>query len=162
MYRREYEHGTVYWSERTGAHEVHGEIAARWHEVGGEASFLGLPTTDELRLDAPSGDGRRRVRALRGRLDLLDRAARRRDRARHGARHLGAARLGAFGARRPRRRRDRRSATGVMSGCFEHGTIAWSPSGGPEITVAAGIRRARRRRSRHARAPEGTAFAPRA
>ena len=59
MFRREYEHGTVYWSERTGAHEVHGEIAARWLEVGGEDSFLGLPTTDELRLEgyrAP-GDG---------------------------------------------------------------------------------------------------------
>ena len=27
-------------------------------------------------------------------------------------------------------------ATGAMSGCFEHGSIAWSSSGGPEITVA--------------------------
>jgi hypothetical protein len=50
VYRREYEHGAVYWSERTGAHEVHGEIAARWRAVGAERSFLGLPTTDAQRM----------------------------------------------------------------------------------------------------------------
>jgi uncharacterized protein with LGFP repeats len=27
--------------------------------------------------------------------------------------------------------------TGVSSGCFEHGTIAWSPAGGPEISIIA-------------------------
>ena len=27
--------------------------------------------------------------------------------------------------------------TGVLSGCFEHGTIAWSPAGGHEISVTA-------------------------
>ena len=34
VYRREYERGAVYWSQHTGAHEVHGEIAARWHARG--------------------------------------------------------------------------------------------------------------------------------
>jgi hypothetical protein len=56
VYRREYEGGAVYWSERTGAHEVHGAIAERWHSVGGEASFLGLPTTDEQRLDGAADE----------------------------------------------------------------------------------------------------------
>ncbi|MDQ0576568.1 LGFP repeat-containing protein [Agromyces albus] len=46
-YHREFTHGSVYWSERTGAHEVHGAIAERWKAEGGEASFLGFPTTDE-------------------------------------------------------------------------------------------------------------------
>jgi len=28
-------------------------------------------------------------------------------------------------------------ATGVLRGCFEHGTIAWSPARGPEISITA-------------------------
>ena len=44
----------IYWSGSTGAHEVHGIIAKTYREEGGDASFLGLPVSDELR----SGDGR--------------------------------------------------------------------------------------------------------
>jgi len=33
VYRREYEHGAGYWPERTGAHGVHGETAARWRSA---------------------------------------------------------------------------------------------------------------------------------
>ena len=28
-------------------------------------------------------------------------------------------------------------ATGVLRGCFEHGAIAWSPAGGPDISISA-------------------------
>lgn len=135
VYRRGYEHGTVYWSERTGAHEVHGEIAARWQEVGGDASFLGLPTTDEQRLDGRSGDAGGFAHFEGGSVYWT---------ARHGAAILhGMVRdiWALLGWERsnlgvPVADVIVDPATGAMSGCFEHGTIAWSPSGGPEITVA--------------------------
>lgn len=134
VYRRGYEHGTVYWSERTGAHEVHGEIAARWQEVGGDASFLGLPTTDEQRLDGRSGDAGGYAHFEGGSVYWT---------ARHGAAIVHGmvrdiwALLGwersSLGV--PVADVIVDPATGAMSGCFEHGTIAWSPSAGPEITV---------------------------
>lgn len=39
--------GMIYWSEPTGAHEVHGAILERWQELGFERSWLGYPTSDE-------------------------------------------------------------------------------------------------------------------
>jgi hypothetical protein len=36
----------------TGAHEVHGDIRAKWQELGSERSVVGYPTTDET----PTGD----------------------------------------------------------------------------------------------------------
>lgn len=41
--------GHVYWSPRTDAHEVHGEIFRAWARLGHENSRLGYPTTDERR-----------------------------------------------------------------------------------------------------------------
>jgi len=139
VFRREYERGTVYWSQRTGAHEVHGEIAERWLEIGGEASFLGLPTTDELRLDGYRAPGNGSAGGLahfeRGTITWT---------ARHGTAIVHGmvrdiwALLGwersALGVPVSDVVVD---ATGVLRGCFEHGTIAWSPAGGPEISIAA-------------------------
>ncbi|WP_432495928.1 LGFP repeat-containing protein [Kineococcus gypseus] len=42
-----FEHGNVYWSPATGAHEVHGAVFARYAELGHERSALGLPVTHE-------------------------------------------------------------------------------------------------------------------
>ncbi|KXP01259.1 LGFP repeat-containing protein [Tsukamurella pseudospumae] len=39
--------GTIYWSEATGAHVVHGVIGTKWGEAGHEAGKLGYPTSDE-------------------------------------------------------------------------------------------------------------------
>lgn len=145
VYRREYEHGTVYWSERTGAHEVHGEIAERWRALGGETSFLGLPTTDELRLAgsadataeadehlAPGGYAHFEGGSIYWT-------------ARHGAAVVHGmvrdiwALLGwersALGLPVADVRYER--STGTFSGCFEHGTIAWSPAGGHDISIVA-------------------------
>ncbi|PEJ12640.1 hypothetical protein CN675_24440 [Bacillus toyonensis] len=47
---------SIYWSPRTGAHEVHGAIRDKWAELGWEKSFLGYPITDEL--TTPDGVGR--------------------------------------------------------------------------------------------------------
>jgi uncharacterized protein with LGFP repeats len=52
---RDFEGGSIYWSQATGAHEVHGEIRVKWAQRGGERS-LGLPLTDEL--GTPDGRGR--------------------------------------------------------------------------------------------------------
>jgi uncharacterized protein with LGFP repeats len=53
---RDYEHGSIYWSPATGAHEVHGAIRVKWAQLGGERSFLGFPLTDET--GTPDGRGR--------------------------------------------------------------------------------------------------------
>jgi hypothetical protein len=50
-----YTNGSIYWSTRTGAHEVHGAIRDRWAETGWEHGPLGYPTTDETQA---LGDGR--------------------------------------------------------------------------------------------------------
>jgi uncharacterized protein with LGFP repeats len=38
---------SIYWTPRTGAHEIHGGIRARWASIGFERSALGYPTSDE-------------------------------------------------------------------------------------------------------------------
>ncbi len=40
--------GRIYWSARTGAHEVHGAILGRYFNVDGTDRALGFPTSDEL------------------------------------------------------------------------------------------------------------------
>lgn len=50
-----FQNGTIYWHKTTGAHEVHGAILRKYHELGEEASFLGYPTTDERKTPAPRG-----------------------------------------------------------------------------------------------------------
>ncbi|WP_307039755.1 LGFP repeat-containing protein [Agromyces ramosus] len=140
VYRREYERGSVYWSERTGAHEAHGAIAERWQSVGGEASFLGLPTTDEQRIAGAvdeAGAATAGFAHFEGGSIFWS--------ARHGAAIVHGmvrdiwALLGwersALGMPVGDVRYD--AETGVLSGCFEHGTIAWSPAGGHEIAITA-------------------------
>ncbi|CAM3375437.1 LGFP repeat-containing protein [Tsukamurella hominis] len=39
--------GTIYWSEASGAHVVHGVIGDKWGDQGHEAGKLGYPTSDE-------------------------------------------------------------------------------------------------------------------
>ncbi len=48
--------GSIYWSEATGAHEVHGLIRAKWASLGWEQGELGFPKTDEL--TAPDNQGK--------------------------------------------------------------------------------------------------------
>jgi len=43
-----FEHGSIYWTPRTGAHEIHGQIRDLWASMGRENSFLGYPVTDEI------------------------------------------------------------------------------------------------------------------
>lgn len=44
---RSYEGFDIYFSSATGAHEVHGDIRAKYNALGGANGVLGLPTTDE-------------------------------------------------------------------------------------------------------------------
>jgi uncharacterized protein with LGFP repeats len=48
-----FEHGSIYWTPETGAHEVHGAIRDCWAQMGWERSELGYPTSDEH--DIPGG-----------------------------------------------------------------------------------------------------------
>ncbi len=43
-----FQHGSIYWSPATGAHEIRGGIRHHWAEIGWENSTLGFPTTDEF------------------------------------------------------------------------------------------------------------------
>ncbi|MDF0531413.1 hypothetical protein P0W64_00640 [Tsukamurella sp. 8F] len=43
--------GTIYWSEGSGAHVVHGEIGDKWGTLKHEAGKLGYPTGDEVDAD---------------------------------------------------------------------------------------------------------------
>jgi hypothetical protein len=45
-----FQDASIFWTPRTGAHEVHGMIRQRWAELGWERSYLGYPTTDEIRM----------------------------------------------------------------------------------------------------------------
>lgn len=47
-----FQHGSIYWTPATGAHEVRGAIRAKWASLGWERSVLGYPISDE------EGDGR--------------------------------------------------------------------------------------------------------
>ena len=51
-----FQHGSIYWTPDTGAHEVHGAIRDKWAELGWEPGFLGYPLTDEA--TTPDGVGR--------------------------------------------------------------------------------------------------------
>ena len=51
-----FQSGSIYWTPGTGAHEVHGDIRARWAGMGWETSLLGYPLTDET--TAPDGFGK--------------------------------------------------------------------------------------------------------
>lgn len=51
-----YENGSIYWSPKTGAHEIHGDIRELWASIGWERSLLGYPSTDETA--TPDGIGR--------------------------------------------------------------------------------------------------------
>jgi peptidoglycan/xylan/chitin deacetylase (PgdA/CDA1 family) len=46
-YGSQFQGGNIYWTAATGAHEVHGLILARYIALGGMASTLGAPTSDE-------------------------------------------------------------------------------------------------------------------
>ncbi|GAB3702238.1 alpha/beta hydrolase-fold protein [Corynebacterium nasicanis] len=54
--RQDFRNGVAYWSPDTGAHALFGAINARYHHIGGPASWLGFPKTGEL--TTPDGVGR--------------------------------------------------------------------------------------------------------
>jgi uncharacterized protein with LGFP repeats len=51
-----FQHGSIYWTPQTNAHEIHGLIREKWASLGWERSFLGYPITDET--STPDGRGR--------------------------------------------------------------------------------------------------------
>jgi len=55
-YLRTYQGCDIYYSDTTGAHEVHGDIRAKYNALGGADGVLRLPVTDET--GTPDGVGR--------------------------------------------------------------------------------------------------------
>ncbi|MBI2711706.1 MAG: hypothetical protein HYX41_02420 [Bdellovibrio sp.] len=53
---RDYQNGSIYAANKTGAWVVLGAIQGRWNALGGATGFLGMPTTDETA--TPDGVGR--------------------------------------------------------------------------------------------------------
>ena len=53
-----FQHGVIYWTPQTGAHEVHGAILTKWSELGAPYGLLGYPKTDELVASDPQNVGR--------------------------------------------------------------------------------------------------------
>lgn len=53
---RHFNGGSIYWTQPTGAHEVHGDIRGKWSSLGWERGFLGYPVSDET--GTPDGIGR--------------------------------------------------------------------------------------------------------
>jgi hypothetical protein len=51
-----FDHGVIYWTPDTGAHEVHGSILKAWAVEKWETGLLGYPTSDEHDADADVGD----------------------------------------------------------------------------------------------------------
>ena len=59
---------SIYWTARTGAHELHGAIRAKWASLGWERGKLGYPTSDEHDFPA-GGSGARRSDFEHGRIE---------------------------------------------------------------------------------------------
>lgn len=56
-YYQHFQNGwSIFWSQSTGAFEVHGAIRNKWAQLGWERGFLGYPLTDET--GTPDGVGR--------------------------------------------------------------------------------------------------------
>jgi len=53
--------GSIYWTESTGAWEIHGAIRINWWELGGDRSDLGYPISDEENWTNPSNNSAGRI-----------------------------------------------------------------------------------------------------
>lgn len=47
-YFQHFQQGSIYWTPSLGAHEVHGDIRAKYFSLGAEKSYLKYPMTDEI------------------------------------------------------------------------------------------------------------------
>ncbi|RRQ76755.1 hypothetical protein CQW39_20600 [Streptomyces griseofuscus] len=54
--RQQFQGGTIYWSQYSGAHAVHGLTGWWWGQNGYESGFYGYPTSDEYNEENVGGD----------------------------------------------------------------------------------------------------------
>jgi hypothetical protein len=116
-----FERGSIYWTQATGAHEVHGVIRDAWKELNWEVGLLGYPITDEMK--TPDGKGRYNV--FQGGSIYWAQATGAHEvhgRIRDKYKELGweAGPLGYPTS-------DETATTGGRRSTFEHGSITWSP-----------------------------------
>jgi len=51
----QFEQGVIFWKSGPGAHEVHGDILAKWKSLNMQAGKLGYPVTNEIPVPNPAG-----------------------------------------------------------------------------------------------------------
>jgi L,D-peptidoglycan transpeptidase YkuD (ErfK/YbiS/YcfS/YnhG family) len=126
-----FQHGAVYWSPSTGAHELVGPIWAEYGAVGWENSGLGFPTTGQL--STPDGAGR--YTHFQGGSVYWSKAG--------GAHRIGGAirdrwaGLGWETSSLGYPTSEEFPIPGGRAQDFQHGSIRWTPSGGAVLTDAA-------------------------
>jgi uncharacterized protein with LGFP repeats len=124
---RDFEHGSIYWTPQTGAHEVHGDIRVKWSQLGGTSRFLGYPQTDET--GCPDGQGRFNHfegGSIYWRSDIGPHEV-------HGAIRDLWAQMGWERGRLGYPLSDEHNFQSGRASTFQHGTITWTPTGGPVV-----------------------------
>jgi uncharacterized protein with LGFP repeats len=123
---RDFQNGSIYWTPEHGAWEVHGAIRVKWAQLGGVRSVLGYPVSDE----AGCGPGAGRFNHFEGgsiywREDIGAHEV-------HGAIRDLWAQLGWQSSWLGYPVTDEHGTPELRGSTFEHGTITWTPSGGPQ------------------------------
>ncbi len=119
--------GSIYWSPATGAREVHGGINQKYDALGGPASPLGMPTSDES--DTPGGRvssftaGAIYWSAGTGTVEV------------HGAILQRYRELGGSGGSLGLPVSDERAAPGGRESVFQRGTLRWNAATGAVTVV---------------------------
>ena len=119
---------TMYWSPATGAHEVHGAILARYLQLGGPASILRIPTSDETATTGTAG----RFNTFTGGVIYWSPAS--------GAHEVHGAILASWLVQGSAKGRlglpvsDEYTVTGGRRSDFQHGSITWTPTKGTTTT----------------------------
>lgn len=120
-----FQNGSIYWTPKSGAHEVHGRIRDKWQSFGWERSFIGYPLTDE----SPTPDGIGRFNHFQGASIYWTPAL--------GAQEIHGQirdKWAAMGWERSYLGYPTSDEMGGPNGqrvsTFEHGSISWTPSGG--------------------------------
>jgi uncharacterized protein with LGFP repeats len=126
---RDFQNGSIYWTQQTGAHEVHGGIRLKWAQLRGERGFLGYPVTDE----SGTLDGQGRYNHFEGgsifwRDDIGAHEVHGFIRDKWGELDWEHGRLGWPMS-------DEHDIPGGRASTFQHGTITWTQDGGAVVRM---------------------------
>jgi uncharacterized protein with LGFP repeats len=127
---RDFQHGSIYFTAKTGAHEVHGDIRIHYGRHRGPRGFLGYPTTDEL----GTPDGRGRFNHFEGGSIYWTQQTGPHEV--HGAILALWSEMGFERSRLGFPTSDEQNMVGGRISHFERGEIRWTQTGGPKAVIA--------------------------